>query len=54
MDFGLQPESGDLTVLHAEEESVPSVLDLVSGKIHTAQLSPAYFLKMLRSDTPAR
>uniref|UniRef100_A0A8C4IQ74 Gamma-secretase-activating protein C-terminal domain-containing protein n=1 Tax=Dicentrarchus labrax TaxID=13489 RepID=A0A8C4IQ74_DICLA len=52
MDSGLQCQSANVTVLHAEEESSGSLLDLASGRIHTAELSPAYLLQILRSDTP--
>ncbi|XP_062300004.1 gamma-secretase-activating protein isoform X1 [Scomber scombrus] len=53
-DLGLQYDSANITVLHAEEESSTALLDLASGKIHTAELSPAYLLRILRSDTPSR
>ncbi|XP_023277421.1 gamma-secretase-activating protein-like, partial [Seriola lalandi dorsalis] len=49
VDLGLQCQSANVTVLHAEEESCGSLLDLASGKIHTAELSPAYLLQILRS-----
>ncbi|XP_044041604.1 gamma-secretase-activating protein isoform X2 [Siniperca chuatsi] len=54
VDLGLQCQSADITVLHTEEESSGSLLDLTSGRIHTAELSPAYLLQILRSDTPSR
>lgn len=54
MDLDLQCQSADMTVLHAEEESSCSVLDLDTGRIHTAELDPAYLLQVLRSDTPSR
>ncbi|KAM7367068.1 hypothetical protein PAMP_014993 [Pampus punctatissimus] len=53
VDSGLQSHSANITVLHAEEESSTSLLDLAHGKIHTAELSPAYLLQILRSDTPS-
>ncbi|XP_070785147.1 gamma-secretase-activating protein [Enoplosus armatus] len=53
LDSGLQCQSANITVLHAEEESRGSLLDLASGRIHTAELSPAYLLQILRSDTPS-
>ncbi|KAM7378174.1 hypothetical protein PAMA_013189 [Pampus argenteus] len=53
VDSGLQSQSANITVLHAEEESSTSLLDLAHGKIHTAELSPAYLLQILRSDTPS-
>ncbi|XP_042367310.1 gamma-secretase-activating protein isoform X1 [Plectropomus leopardus] len=53
-DLGLQCQSANITVLHAEEESSPSLLNLASGRIHTAELSPAFLLQILRSDTPSR
>lgn len=52
MDLDLQ--SANMTVLHAEDESSSSLLDLTTGRIHTAELSPAYLLQLLRSDTPSR
>ncbi|XP_078137506.1 gamma-secretase-activating protein isoform X3 [Sander vitreus] len=52
VDLGLQCQSANITVLHAEEESSGSLLDLASGRIHTAELSPAFLLQILRSDTP--
>ncbi|XP_026182155.1 gamma-secretase-activating protein isoform X2 [Mastacembelus armatus] len=52
VDMGLHCQSANITVLHAEEESGSRLLDLASGKIHTAELSPAYLLQILRSDTP--
>ncbi|GAA6230687.1 gamma-secretase-activating protein isoform X2 [Lates japonicus] len=54
VDLGLQCRSANVTVLHAEEESCGNLLDLASGKIHSAELSPAYLLQILRSDTSAR
>lgn len=54
VDLGLQCQSANITVLHAEEESSGGLLDLASGRIHTAELSPAYLLQMLRSETPSR
>ncbi|KAF3859584.1 hypothetical protein F7725_021983 [Dissostichus mawsoni] len=44
-----QEISADVTVLHSEEESSGSVLDLGSGRIHEAELSPAFLLKILRA-----
>ncbi|XP_040009456.1 gamma-secretase-activating protein isoform X2 [Xiphias gladius] len=54
VELGLQCQSANITVLHAEEESCGSLLDLDSGTIHTADLSPAYLLQILRSDTSSR
>ncbi|XP_041636582.1 gamma-secretase-activating protein isoform X2 [Cheilinus undulatus] len=54
VDLGLNCQSAKITVLHAEEESNGSLLDMAAGRIHTAELSPAYLLKILRSDTPSR
>ncbi|XP_029317603.1 gamma-secretase-activating protein isoform X2 [Cottoperca gobio] len=54
VDLGLQCQSANVTVLHAEEESSGSLLDLASGRIHTAELRPAFLLQILRSDTPSR
>ncbi|XP_073336377.1 gamma-secretase-activating protein isoform X1 [Pagrus major] len=53
-DVDLDLQSANVTVLHAEEESSSSLLDLTTGRIHTAELSPAYLLQLLRSDTPSR
>ncbi|XP_027128268.1 gamma-secretase-activating protein [Larimichthys crocea] len=55
-DLHLDPQcqSANMTVLHAEEESSASLLDLASGRIYTPELSPAYLLQMLQSDTPSR
>ncbi|XP_032361247.1 gamma-secretase-activating protein isoform X1 [Etheostoma spectabile] len=52
VDLGLQCQSANITVLHAEEESSLSLLDLASGRIHTAEINPAFLLQLLRSDTP--
>ncbi|XP_068587479.1 gamma-secretase-activating protein isoform X1 [Cebidichthys violaceus] len=54
VDLGLQGQSANITVLHAEEEASGSLLDLASGRIYTAELSPAFLLQILRSDTPSR
>ncbi|XP_054480207.1 gamma-secretase-activating protein [Anoplopoma fimbria] len=54
VDLELLCQSDDITVLHAEEEPSGSLLDLARGKIYTAELSPAFLLKILRSDTPSR
>ncbi|TMS03098.1 Gamma-secretase-activating protein [Larimichthys crocea] len=55
-DLHLDPQcqSANMTVLHAEEESSASLLDLASGRLYTPELSPAYLLQMLQSDTPSR
>ncbi|XP_041833881.1 gamma-secretase-activating protein isoform X2 [Melanotaenia boesemani] len=47
--LGLQCQAADVTVLHSEEQCNGCLLQLVSGRIHTAQLSPAYLLQILRS-----
>ncbi|XP_029351169.1 gamma-secretase-activating protein isoform X2 [Echeneis naucrates] len=49
VDLGLQCEPANVTVLHAEEECCGSLLDLASGEIHTAELSPDYLLQILQS-----
>ncbi|AWO98015.1 putative gamma-secretase-activating protein [Scophthalmus maximus] len=54
VDLGMQCHPADVTVLHAEEESCGSLLDVASGKIHAAELSPAYLLQILRSHTSFR
>ncbi|KAM9328175.1 gamma-secretase-activating protein isoform 2-T2 [Pholidichthys leucotaenia] len=51
MDLGLR---SDMTVVHAEEESSGCLLDLVTGRIHTTELSPEYLLQLLCSDTVSR
>ncbi|KAG7240739.1 hypothetical protein INR49_026628, partial [Caranx melampygus] len=52
MDLGLQCHSiANVTVLHTEEESCGWLLDLTTGKIHTAELSPAYLLQILYSSS---
>ncbi|KAM9334889.1 gamma-secretase-activating protein [Symphorus nematophorus] len=53
-DLDLQCQPANITVLHSEEESNGSLLDLACGRIHSAELSPAYLLQILRSDTPPR
>ncbi|XP_005455695.1 gamma-secretase-activating protein isoform X1 [Oreochromis niloticus] len=54
VNLGLQCQSANITVLHAEDESSPCLLDQATGRIHSAELSPAYLLKILRSDTNSR
>ncbi|XP_029017237.1 gamma-secretase-activating protein isoform X7 [Betta splendens] len=54
VDLGLQCQPADITVLHAEEKSCCSLLDLASGTIHVVELSPAYLLQVLKSNTPSR
>lgn len=54
MNLGLQCQSANITVLHAEDESSACLLDQATGRIHSAELSPAYLLKILRSDTSSR
>lgn len=51
-DLDLQCSSADLSVLHSEDESACSLLDLDAGRIHGAEISPAYLLQVLRSDPP--
>ncbi|XP_037318212.2 gamma-secretase-activating protein isoform X1 [Pungitius pungitius] len=53
VDMGLQCQSANITVLHAEEESSGSLLDSGNGRIYAAELSPSFLLRMLRSDTPS-
>lgn len=48
----VQCPSANVTVLHAEEESSSSLLDLDTGKIYAVELNAAYLLQMLQSDTP--
>ncbi|XP_030004568.1 gamma-secretase-activating protein [Sphaeramia orbicularis] len=54
VNLGVQCQTANITVLHSEEESSVALLDLVSGRIHTAEPSPAYLLQILRSDLPSR
>lgn len=54
VSLGLQGQSANITVLHAEEEPSVSLLDLASGRIHTAELSSAYLLQILHSNTQLR
>lgn len=54
MDLDLQCSPTDLSVLHSEDESTCSLLDLDAGRIHGAELNPAYLLQVLRSDPPSR
>lgn len=54
MNLGLRRGSADVTVLHSEEEPRGTLLDLGSGEIHAAELSPAYLLQILHSHTPTR
>lgn len=54
MDLDLQCSSADLCVLHSEDESTCSLLDLDAGRIHGAELNPTYLLQVLRSDPPSR
>ncbi|XP_029969502.1 gamma-secretase-activating protein isoform X2 [Salarias fasciatus] len=50
----LRGQSDVLTVLHAESEPGGRVLDLAAGTIHTAELSSAYLLQILQSNTSPR
>ncbi|XP_038130660.1 gamma-secretase-activating protein isoform X2 [Cyprinodon tularosa] len=50
-NLGLPYQSDALTVMHKENETSVHLLELASGSIHTAELSPAYLLQILRSDT---
>ncbi|XP_024913726.1 gamma-secretase-activating protein isoform X2 [Cynoglossus semilaevis] len=52
VNLGLPRGSADVTVLHSEEEPRGTLLDLGSGEIHAAELSPAYLLRILHSHTP--
>lgn len=49
-DLGLQCQSGNITVLHSEEKTSTSLLELTSGRVLTAELSPAHLLQILRAD----
>ncbi|XP_035003688.1 gamma-secretase-activating protein isoform X2 [Hippoglossus stenolepis] len=53
-DLGLQCQSADVTVFHTEEEPCGSLLDVASGRIYSAELSPAYLLQILRSHASSR
>lgn len=54
VDLDLQCVPSDLSVLHSEDESTCSLLDLDAGRIHGAELNPAYLLQVLRSDPHLR
>lgn len=54
VNLGLQCRPTDVAVLHAEDASRCSLLDLAAGTIHAAELSPAYLLQVLESNTPSR
>ncbi|XP_034529315.1 gamma-secretase-activating protein isoform X2 [Notolabrus celidotus] len=54
VDLGLQCPSANITVLHSEEDSNGKLLDQATGRIHSAELSSAYLLQILRSDTRSR
>ena len=41
-------------VLHTEEEPCGSLLDVASGRIYSAELSPAFLLQILRSHASSR
>ncbi|XP_034019858.1 gamma-secretase-activating protein [Thalassophryne amazonica] len=53
VDLGLQCRSADVTVL-SENESSPSLLDLSSGKVYSADFSASFLLRILRTDAPSR
>ncbi|CAG5927626.1 unnamed protein product [Menidia menidia] len=48
--LGLPCQAANMTLLHVDEQSNSCLLDLESGRIHSAELSPAYLLQILRSD----
>ncbi|KAM4712116.1 gamma-secretase-activating protein isoform 1-T1 [Anableps anableps] len=50
VNLGMQFQSDALTVMYKDDESSTCLLELASGSIHTAELSPAYLLQILRSD----
>ncbi|XP_017158370.1 gamma-secretase-activating protein isoform X3 [Poecilia reticulata] len=54
VNLGAQLQSDALTVMHKDDESGVRLLELASGSIRTAELSPAYLLQILRSDARAR
>lgn len=53
-DLELQCSSSDLSILHSEDESTCSLLDLDAGRIHGAELNSAFLLQVLRSDSSSR
>ncbi|XP_022058583.1 gamma-secretase-activating protein [Acanthochromis polyacanthus] len=53
-NLGLQSQSSNIIVLHAEEEPSGCLLDLISGRIHTAEICPAFLLQILQTDTSSR
>ncbi|XP_014826309.1 PREDICTED: gamma-secretase-activating protein isoform X3 [Poecilia mexicana] len=54
VNLGAQLQSDALTVMHKDDETGVRLLELASGSIRTAELSPAYLLQILRSDARAR
>ncbi|PWA26125.1 hypothetical protein CCH79_00015195 [Gambusia affinis] len=54
VNLGAQLQSDALTVMHKDDETSVRLLELASGSIHTAELSPAYLLHILRSDARPR
>ncbi|XP_027899108.1 gamma-secretase-activating protein isoform X2 [Xiphophorus couchianus] len=54
VNLGTRLQSDALTVMHKDDETSVRLLELASGSIHTAELSPAYLLQILRSDARPR
>ncbi|KAM3587297.1 uncharacterized protein V6R79_001210 [Siganus canaliculatus] len=54
VDLDLECQAANVTVLHAEEESSSSLLDMAAGRIHTAELNSTYLLQLLQADAPSR
>ncbi|XP_055009629.1 gamma-secretase-activating protein isoform X1 [Boleophthalmus pectinirostris] len=50
VDLGLQWGTVDVMVVHSEEKASVSLLELSSGRVHSAELSAAHLLQILRAD----
>ncbi|KAF7649042.1 hypothetical protein LDENG_00148240 [Lucifuga dentata] len=50
-DLGLHCQSASIAVLNLDERGA-ALLDLVNGRVYGAELSSAYLLQILKSDTP--
>ncbi|XP_072311000.1 gamma-secretase-activating protein [Eucyclogobius newberryi] len=54
VDLGLQCRSADIAVLRSEEKASVSLLELSSGRVHSAELSAARLLQILRADKASK
>ncbi|KAK7913611.1 hypothetical protein WMY93_013822 [Mugilogobius chulae] len=50
VDLGLRCRLSDILVLHSEEKASVSLLELSSGRVHSAELSAAHLLQILKAD----